>query len=290
MSPFFTMRIVSILIFVISLSSCEFIKKTFTSKEKPVARVFDLYLYPSDLDGVVPKGTSSADSALLVQSYIENWIRQSVILKQATDNAELDKEALEEQLETYRQSLIIYSYEQQLIAQNLDTTVTADQIKKYYTENSSNFELKQSIVKASYAVIPKNSLKIEVAKRLFNSQKPRDRNELETYCMQFATNYNLMDTAWIYYDELTKVVPLDRFSESSVLQKNNYISFNDETNVYLVKVKDFMYKEDISPLEFEVENIRNIIINKRKVELINKMEDKVYQKARDENDIELFKD
>lgn len=284
------MRIVGILILVILLSSCEFIRKTFTSKEKPVARVFDLYLYPSDLDGVVPKGTSSSDSALLVQSYIENWIRQSVILKQATDNAELDKEALEQQLETYRQSLIIYSYEQQLIAQNLDTTVTSDQIKKYYTENSNNFELKQSIVKASYAVIPKNSLKIELAKRLFNSQKPRDRNELETFCMQFSTNYNLIDTAWIYYDELSKIVPLERFSESSVLQKNNYISFNDETNVYLVKIKDYMYKEDISPLEFEVENIKNIIINKRKVELINKMEDKVYQKARDENDIELFKD
>lgn len=284
------MRIISIFLLIVLLSSCEFIKRTFTSKEKPVARVFDLYLYPSDLEGVVPKGTSSNDSSLLVQSYIENWIRQSVILKQATDNAELDKESLEEQLEAYRQSLIIYSYEQQLIAQNLDTTVTAEQIKKYYKENSNNFELKQSILKASYAVIPKNSLKIELAKRLFNSLKSKDRNELETYCMQFATNFSLMDTSWIYYDELAKMIPLDRFSESSVLQKNNYISFSDETNLYLVKIKDYMYKEDISPLEFEVENIKNIIINKRKVELINKMEDKVYQNAREENNIEIFKE
>jgi hypothetical protein len=74
------------------------------------------------------------------------------------------------------------------------------------------------------------------------------------------------------------------------LQNNNYISFSDQEFVYLVKVKDFMYKEDLSPLEFEVENIKNIIINKRKIELINKMENQVYQKARDGEDIEWYKE
>jgi hypothetical protein len=279
-----------LIIILLSFSSCQYIKKVFTSKEKPIARVFDLYLYPSDVEGIVPKGTSSGDSVLLVQSYVENWIRQSVILKQASDNVEMDKEALEAQLETYRQSLIIYSYEQQLIAQNLDTTVTPLQIKNYYKENSNNFELKQSIIKASYAVIPKNALKIENAKRWFNSSKEKDRNELETYCMQFSPNYNLVDTNWIYLDELTKGIPLNRFSETSILQKNNYINFSDQEFVYLVKIKDFMYKEEVSPLEFEIDNIKNIIINKRKVELINKMENDVYQKARNENDIELYKE
>ncbi len=46
----------------------------------------------------------------------------------------------------------------------------------------------------------------------------------------------------------------------------------------------------MSPLEFETDNIRNIIINKRKLELINKMENDVYQKARNEEDIEIYKE
>ncbi len=275
---------------VLVFSSCQFLQKTFSSKEKPVARVYSEYLYPSDLEGVVPKGTSSSDSALLVQSYIENWIRQTVILKQATDNVELNKDELEKQLETYRQSLIIYSYEQQLIAQNLDTTVSSSQIKRYYEENKDNFELKKSILKATYAKIPKNAHRIEFAKRWFNSSKPKDRDELETYCMQFSANYSLVDTSWLYLDELSMIIPLDRFSEASILQKNNYINFSDQEFVYLVKIKDFMYKEDISPLEFETENIKNIIINKRKIELIDKMENQVYQKARDGEDIEWYKE
>ena len=282
----------AIYIFLVSvlLTSCQFLQKTFSSKEKPVARVFSEYLYPSDLEGIVPKGTSSADSILLVQSYIENWIRQTVILKQATENVDLDQDALEKQLETYRQSLIIYSYEQQLIAQNLDTTVSNAQIKKYYEENKDNFELKKSIIKATYAKIPKNAHRIEMAVRWFNSSKPKDRNELETYCMQFSSNYSLTDTSWLYLDELSAIIPLDRFSESSILQKNNYINFSDKDFVYLVKVKDFMYKEDLSPLEFEIDNIKNIIINKRKIELISKMENQVYQDARDGEDIEWYKE
>lgn len=279
-----------IFLFVIGISSCQFIQKTFSSKEKPLARVFDSYLYPSDLEGIVPKGTSASDSTLLVQSYIENWVKQTVILKQATDNVELQQEEIDQQLETYRQSLIIYSYEQQLVAQNLDTNVTASQIKKYYLDNKDNFELKKSIVKASYAKFPKNTHRIDVAKKWFNSSKSKDRNELETFCMQFSVNYNLIDTSWIYLDELSAIIPLDRFSETSILQNNNYISFSDQEFVYLVKIKDFMYKEDLSPLEFEVENIKNIIINKRKIELINKMENQVYQKARDSEDIEWYKE
>jgi len=283
-------KAIYIVLVSVLFTSCQFLQKTFSSKEKPVARVNSEYLYPSDLEGIVPKGTSSADSVLLVQSYIENWIRQTVILKQATDNVDLDKDALEKQLETYRQSLIIYSYEQQLIAQNLDTTVSNAQIKKYYEENKDNFELKKSIIKATYAKIPKNAHRIEMAIRWFNSSKSKDRNELETYCMQFSSNYSLSDTSWLYLDELSMIIPLDRFSESSILQKNNYINFSDKDLVYLVKVKDFMYKEDLSPLEFEIENIKNIIINKRKIELIDKMENQVYQNARDGEDIEWYKE
>ena len=279
-----------ILLLVLGFSSCQFIQKTFSSKEKPVARVFDSYLYPSDLDGIVPEGTSASDSTLLVQSYIENWVQQTVILKQATENVELQQEEIDQQLETYRQSLIIYSYEQQLVAQNLDTNVSAAQIKKYYYDNKDNFELKKSIIKATYAKFPKNTHRIENAKKWFNSTKKKDRNELETFCMQFSVNYSLVDTSWIYLDELSATIPLDRFSESSILQNNNYISFSDQEFVYLVKVKDFMYKEDLSPLEFEVENIKNSIINKRKIELINKMENQVYQKARDGEDIDWYKE
>lgn len=271
------------------MSSCDFLKRNIGFKEKAIAKVHDVYLYPSDLEGIVPKGTSKEDSVLLVQSYIENWVRQTLLIKQAVDNVEIDVESIENQLENYKNSLLIYAYEQQIVAQKLDTVVTAEQIKSYYEANRDNFELKKTILKAAYIKLPKKSLKIENAIKWFKSNKEKDRQELETYCMQFSPDYNLVDTNWVYYDQLSQIVPLEKLSESSVLQNNNYIQINDEDFIYLVKVKTFMYKEDISPLEMEVDNIKNILINKRKVEMLDKMENELYQKARDNNDIEIFK-
>lgn len=283
------MRYFITILFIITLSSCDFLKRNFGFKEKAIAKVHDVYLYPSDLDGIVPKGTSKEDSILLVQSYIENWVRQTLLIKQAVDNVDIDVESIENQLENYKNSLLIYAYEQQMVAQNLDTVVTVEQIKSYYEANKDNFELKKTILKAAYVKLPKKSLRIENAIKWFKSTKEKDKQELETYCMQFSPDYNLIDTNWVYYDQLSQIIPLEKLSESSVLQNNNYIQINDKDFIYLVKVKTFMYKEDISPLEIEVENIKNILINKRKVEMLDKLENEIYQKARDNNDIEIFK-
>lgn len=283
------MRYLILILLTFTFSSCDFLKRNLGFKEKAIAKVHDVYLYPSDLEGIVPKGTSNEDSILLVQSYIENWVRQTLLIKQAEDNVSIDQSTIDQQLENYRNSLLIYAYEQQLIAEKLDTIVSASQIKSYYEANKENFELKKSILKASYVKLPKNSMRIDNAIRWFKSSKEKDKRELETYCMQFSPDYNLIDTAWIYYDQLAQIVPLEKLSESSVLQNNNYIQISDKDFIYLVKVKTFMYKEDISPLELELENIRNIIINKRKVEMIDKMENEVYKNARDNNDIEIFK-
>ncbi len=283
------MRYLVAIIFLLSFSSCDFLKRNLGFKEKAIAKVYDVYLYPSDIEGIVPKGTSNEDSLLLVQSYIENWVRQTLLIKQAEENVDIDLEKIEQQLENYKSSLLIYAYEQQLIAQKLDTIVTAAQIKSYYEANKENFELKKTILKASYIKLPKNAIRIDNAIKWFKSNKEKDKRELETYCMQFSPDYSLVDTSWLYYDQLSEVIPLDRLSESSVLQNNNYIQISDKDFIYLVKVKTFMYKEDISPLEIEVDNIKNIIINKRKVEMIDKMENEVYKNARDNNDIEIFK-
>ncbi len=283
------MRYLVAIIFLLTLSSCDFLKRNLGFKEKAIAKVYDVYLYPSDIEGIVPKGTSNEDSLLLVQSYIENWVRQTLLIKQAEENLDIDLETIEQQLESYKSSLLIYAYEQQIIAQKLDTTVTAAQIKAYYEANKENFELKKTILKASYIKLPKNAIRIENAIKWFKSNKEKDKRELETYCMQFSPDYSLVDTSWLYYDQLAEVIPLDKLSESSVLQNNNYIQISDKDFIYLVKVKTFMYKEDISPLDMEIENIKNIIINKRKVEMIDKMENEVYKNARDNNDIEIFK-
>jgi hypothetical protein len=42
-------------------------------------------------------------------------------------------------------------------------------------------------------------------------------------------------------------------------------------------------------LEFVKDDIRNIILNKRKVELAKKLEDDVFKEAQDDEDFEIYK-
>jgi len=219
------LRYLILIIFLFNASSCQYIKSKFERKDDAIARAYDKYLFAEDVAGIVPKGTQAKDSIDIVHSYINNWIRQQVLLKQAENNTNYNEEMINAQLESYRNALIIYSYEQQLVAQKLDTVVTDEQIENYYALNKSNFELKKSIVKASYAKIPLSAHTIDNAVKWFRSDKEKDRIELETYCTQFATIYSLSDTNWFYLEHLVNVIPLSRYSESYILQKTNYIEF-----------------------------------------------------------------
>ena len=280
------MRVIGFLL-LFSLSACDFIASFIGAKEKPIARVFDKELLPSDLINIVPKGTSKNDSIEIVKAYVENWVKQEVILKQAIDNANLDQAVIELQLANYKNSLVIYAYEEQLVAQKLDTTVSEKELLDFYNNNKDNFELKKSIVKASFIKLPKNAAQLTLVKKWFNSARPRDKADLETYCMQFASDYLFADTAWQYLDDLQSKIPLGKFSEDAILQTGKRLEFTDANFIYLVFIKDFMYREETSPLSFEIDNIRNSILNKRKLVLINSMEQAVYQKAIADKDIEI---
>jgi len=281
-----TMRVIGFLL-LLSLSACDYVASFIGAKEKPIARVFDKELMPSDLINIVPKGTSKNDSIEIVKAYVENWVKQEVILKQAINNANLDQAVIDLQLANYKNSLVIYTYEEQLVAQKLDTTVSEKELLSFYNTNKDNFELKKSIVKASYIKLPKNAAQLTLVKKWFKSARPRDKADLETYCMQFASDYLFADTAWQYLDDLQSKIPLGKFSEDAILQAGKRLEFSDANFIYLVFIKDFMYREETSPLSFEIDNIRNSIINKRKLVLINSMEQGVYQKAIADKDIEI---
>ena len=66
------------------------------------------------------------------------------------------------------------------------------------------------------------------------------------------------------------------------------IELEDSLSFYFVYIKDYKLKNDVSPLSFETHNIKNIIINKRKLNLITKVSSDLYQEANINKDIEIY--
>lgn len=273
------------LILMILFSSCSYLKKT---GERPVARVKGDYLYESDLKGIVPSGTSAKDSVTLIRNYIENWIRQKLIIRQAEANLTTDQMNFTKQLENYKNSLIIFEYENALIRQKLDTLVPEEEIESYYDLNQNNFLLKDNIVQIQYVKLSLKSGNIKPIRMLLISDKPEDRTRLAELCEKYAADYFLDDQNWLPFSEVLKQIPIRTYNQEEFLKNHRNLESQDSLFVYLVRVKDFKIKESISPLVLEKQKIRDIILNKRKIELIGRMQEDLYQMGLKNNEFEMY--
>lgn len=257
--------------------------------ENRIARAFDKYLYKSDIEKLVPMGTTPSDSIQFVNNYIENWIRQNVILNKAESNLTDEEKNVDVQLQQYKNTLITYIYQSTLVREKLDTIVSEIDIEKYYSENQSNFQLHENIVKFLFVKVALEAPKIKKLTEWYKSSNPKDRVLLEDYCFQFAADYFLNDNEWIPFDQLVKKTGIKTYNKEEFLQNNRAIEIADSTYLTFIYIKEYKIKDSLSPLSFEMDNIRNLIINKRKLQLIQEMEKAAYQKALKENDFEIYK-
>ena len=253
-----------------------------------MAKAYDKYLYISDLKGIVPPGTNKRDSLSITKNFIDNWIRQQILIHQAENNLSEDQKDFTERLENYRNSLVIFQYETELIKQKLDTIVSKQEIEKYYKDNQVNFILRQNIVQANWVKLKPGSKGDAKLKKLLTSNRDNDRNKLEEFCQENASDFSLDNEKWIAFDDLAKIIPIKTTDQEALVKKNNVLELKDSLAIYYVKFRDFKTKENVSPLNFEEKNIREIILNKRRLQLIEKMQNEVFEKASKQNDFVIY--
>jgi hypothetical protein len=271
---------------LIILSSC--MGGANNSNDNVLARVGNEYLYASDIEGIVHSGASVTDSINMVRNYVNNWVSQRLFLEKAVKNLREEDIKFEKQLEEYRNSLIIYKYESELVRQYLDTTVTNEEIETYYNENLENFQLKNNIVRVYYARFDEEYSNLRKVRRFFLSDVPEHRDSVEYYIENNSDLYFLNDETWILFSDVLKFVPISTYNQEAFLQNNRRIEIKEEPYVYFVSFSDFRIKDGVSPLSFEQENIRKVILNKRQLTIINDMREEVYNTALEKNEFEIY--
>jgi len=283
----------SVLLLVVA--SCDLIrwkkedKKPTPDGPRPVARVNDVYLFEDDLEGIVDKNTSTEDSTARVTAYVDSWIRKQLLIQEATRRINIDEAAVERKVLDYRYSLIGYEYQNYYIRQHLNDTIQDKEIVDYYNGHLDNFSLKQNIVKGTYIKVPKTAPRTNKIKDLLFSRKPKDGEELRSYCLSFSSAYHLGDSVWIEFDKLVVNSPMAEIpNKIQFLKTKPYYETSDTDYLYFLKVNEYKISDNVSPLEFVKEDIRNILLNKRKVELAKALENEVYQNAVNQKSFEIF--
>lgn len=274
------------IVYVLLVSSCNLFEKEV--EQNAIARVKNKYLYDSDLEGIIPEGASKEDSLLIANNFIQKWIKENLVLAKAELNLKANQKDFQKQLEDYKNTLVIYTYEEELIHQRLDTFVSNQEIKEYYEENQHNFDLKNDIVKVRYVKVAKKAPHIKKMRKYYRSTKKEDIDKLTEYSHQFAEKFYLNENEWILFDEVLKEVPIQVNDKSGYLKNVKHTEIEDSLSYYFVYFKDYKLEEDVAPLSFEKHNIKNIIINKRKLNLINEIKQDLYQEAIQKKEFEIY--
>ncbi len=287
-------NITYITVFVLLFVSCDkisFLKKkdTVVRDEPIIASVGDVHLYLSDLKDVVPKKIPRKDSIILVKSFINSWAKKQLLLLKAEKNISLvNSNRIDLLVKNYKESLYINGYKENLINQQLDTLISEQEIKDYYTKNKDNFRLNEELLQMKFIYFGKDFLDKKEAIEKFKSDEEEDLEALEYLTINFK-DYSLRDSTWVTFDKfLLKIPPFRYYSKEKLLKKSKFIQKEDSLGVYLVAVNNVLKRNDVAPLSYIKNNIKQLILHKRKIELVKEIEKTLINDAIKNNEFKEY--
>lgn len=275
------------LVAVLLSSGCKYFKNNEKEGDVLLAKVEDSRLYLSDLEQVL-KNVAKEDSAKFVLNYTTNWARKKLLVKKAEENISAGDIDLEEKVEEYRQSLLLYEYEKELISQKLDNAVTDAEIQTYFDENKENFKLEYDIYLVKHIRINPNEDGFAVQKNLLVN--PKDENELlqaKGYCKAHAKDYNL-DGNWYTMKSIEREFPVSDSLAYLIVAARSTKEIPEGTNLLLLSIGEKIAKGEPAPLAFVKADIKKLLINKKKVKLIESIYDKIYEDGIKNKNCEIY--
>ncbi|MCY1228136.1 hypothetical protein D3C87_75320 [compost metagenome] len=275
--------IVLLLLFV----SCSYFKPE--AKPQAIARVNDSYLFKDEIKDLVPPGTSKEDSIVIVRSFIDRWASQKLMMNAAEINLSSEKQAeYNELIRQYKIDLYTKGYLEEIVKTTVDTIISEAELKEYYKENKENFKTDGTLVKLRYIHLPKDHPKFQTIKSKFFDYRKSDKKFWDTYGMQFKS-FVLNDSVWVEMNQIYRKLPfITPDNRAQYISSGKSIEKQDSLDVYLVKVTNVLDKNQVSPYEYIKPTLEQVILNKRKLELIKKFEKDITDDAIKNEKYEIY--
>ncbi|RLD46645.1 MAG: hypothetical protein DRI86_02630 [Bacteroidetes bacterium] len=261
-----------------------------TDEGKVVAVAYDNNLFESNLNGIVPNESTANDSAIMISVYINNWMREQSILHKANSSyvkSVEEKAIIDKRVEEYKNSLIIYNFERRFVAQYLDTIVQYAEIENFYSNNKKEFMLKDDIVQVAYLKFYSDEKNLKQVRALMRSYSSEDIVRIKSIADENAVNYLLEENTWILFDDLVKEIPLQTYNKSLYLKNNKYVEVKDSAFTYMLRVNEYRIRNNYSPISFEEDRIRRLIINIRKMQMVEKLHNDIFEEAQKDGKINI---
>ena len=280
-------KVLCILLLCLSVSSCRLYDRLF--KGDAVARVGKDVLYRSDIAKLNIKGFSPEDSARMVDSYIQSWAKDRLLLDMAESRLSKADRDVAAQLEEYRRQLLVYRYEQQYVEQRLDAVISEQEYREFYDANPSSFATHIPLIRGVYIKVSDNSPNLNPIKSLYRSRVQEDMDRLDQLCYSSAQLYYFLDE-WTGLDAIVEGTGLDVAAMSGILESSSSLERSHLGYTYLISVDDYVPAGRVAPYEYCRDRIRDVILSRRKQELLTSLERNLLNDAIGSEKLKIYKE
>ena len=274
------------IILILLIISCELENN---SKEEPIARVNDNFLFFSEIQESLDENMSQNDSMLAVYNAINNWASKKLLYEKAIFNLSNSKQnELDLLVKSYESDLYISNYEKEWLKARVDTIVSNEQLQSYYNENKNKFRLRQDILLSRFIELPiENFNKTQIVRSLrrLNFQ---DKIYLDSISLQFKSSF-INDSVWLRPELFFNKFKIEnKIKYNRYLRKKSFFEIKDLESLYLVYISDILRKNDYAPMSYVKPTLVQILLNKRKLEMKKQLKTDILKQGIAENNFEIY--
>jgi hypothetical protein len=189
----------------------------------------------------------------------------------------------------YKIDLYTSAYIEEVVKNTVDTLVSQDELKEYYKTNKENFKTNGKLVRLRYVNVSRNNPRFETIKNKFFDYNKKDKKFWNTYALQL-NSFAFNDSVWVDISQVYEKLPvINPVNQDDYIQSGKRVQIQDKENVYLIKITNLIDKNQVPPFEYIKPTLKEVIINKRKLELIKKFENDITNDAIKNNEYEIYK-
>jgi hypothetical protein len=175
-----------------------------------------------------------------------------------------------------------------MVEQKLDTIVSDSEVENYYRLNTQEFLLQDPIVKGVYFRIPKAHSRIGEFRNLAHSSGELAYKRLVDLGAQIAEYTDSFEGNWLSFPLLMQKMPGSVGDPKLFLQRYKYLEAEDERYFHFARIVEYKLPGEPVPMEYVKQEIRDVLLNKRKMEFLQELEESIYNEAVIQNDVEVY--
>ena len=266
------------ILFLLMFFGCR--QKQSIGQQDVLVKVDDRTLSLAELKAVLPARLSPADSLIWAESYIKQWVKNSLVYDVAMQNlSNEDKAEINQLVDAYRHSLIRYRYQEQLIEERLSANLSEEEKRAFYDNNRNEFVLDHNLIKGLFLKIPVDAPNLSDVKKWYRSSAESEIEKIEKYSVQNAAVYEYFYDKWISFNEVIATIPVKITKEEDFLRTHSFIETADSSFCYLLNIKEYLLKGDIAPFDYANTQVVDMLVNQQKIQFLKNFEEELYNDA-----------